>query len=224
MTMTNIQPPRRSYSDKLESLLNFLDLEENGENDIRTKSSTRAAGLVDITNTSLSKPREEEKANKDGQQMSKSLVNNDKKKSYIWDDWGEEATQDGETISLEPKTSSGGGEKSCAVENVTLPANMQKQLAELKAMSDEIQTKAAAMKIELEHKTDKVEELHSIRVKHESEHVERMKAIQREGKKRIDTVKGEHKRVSIISFLGQTQKDCTVTPTPYIYYLLRFVF
>jgi hypothetical protein len=209
-TMTNTQPPRRSYSDKLESLLNFLDLEENGENDSRTPSSTRAgAGLVDITNTSLSKPCEEEKANKDGQQMSKSLVNNDKKKSYIWDNWGEEATQDGETISLEPKTSSGGGEKSCAVANVTLPANMQKQLAELKAMSYEIQTKAAAMKIELEHKTDKVEELHSIRVKHESEHVERMKAIQREGKKRINTVKDEHERVSIVSFLEQTQKDCS---------------
>ena len=45
---------------------------------------------------------------------------------YIWDDWGEEATQNGETISLEPKTSSGGGEKSCAVANVTLPTNMQK--------------------------------------------------------------------------------------------------
>ena len=224
----------RRYSDKLSSLLNYLD-EQNNDSIISNKyddsggeiggvtSSTHDApartGLVDITNASerrsaFSRSSEEKKKLKDNSDIVSASSSESKthrrrskpqhvtrEKKYIWDDW--ETTEDGDIVSLQDKEttsnmSSGDvleQEKKTAPSN-SLPVDMERQLAELKLMSEEIQTRSNAMKLELEHKTKKVEELHSIRVNNESEHVQKMKSVKQEWKKRIESAKEEHERVS----------------------------
>ena len=225
----------RRYSDKLSSLLNYLD-EQNNDSIISNKyddsggeiggvtSSTHDApartGLVDITNASerrsaFSRSSEEKKKLKDNNDIvsasneskthrrrSKQLYVTREKK-YIWDDW--ETTEDGDIVSLNTQETvsnmpSGDAleqeKKSTPTPSNSLPIDMERQLAELKLMSEEIQTRSNAMKLELEHKTKKVEELHSIRVKNESEHVQKMKSVKQEWKKRIESAKEEQERVS----------------------------
>ena len=229
-TPPSISKPRR-YSDKLSSLLNYLD-EQNNDSIISNKyddsggeiggvtSSTHDApartGLVDITNASerrsaFSRSSEEKKKLKDNSDIV-SASNESKthrrrslhvtrEKKYIWDDW--ETTEDGDIVSLNTQETVSNMPSGDALEQEkkttpsnSLPVDMERQLAELKLMSEEIQTRSTAMKLELEHKTKKVEELHSIRVKNESEHVQKMKSVKQEWKKRIESAKEEHERVS----------------------------
>lgn len=233
-TPPSISKPRR-YSDKLSSLLNYLDeqndsiisnrYDDSGGEIGGVTSSTHdiipvRTGLVDITNASerrsaFSRSSEEKKKLKDNNDIvsasneskthrrrSKQLYVTREKK-YIWDDW--ETTEDGDIVSLNTQETvsnmpSGDAleqEKKTTPSNInSLPVDMERQLAELKLMSEEIQTRSTAMKLELEHKTKKVEELHSIRVNNESEHVQKMKSVKQEWKKRIESAKEEHQRVS----------------------------
>ena len=52
------------------------------------------------------------------------------------------------------------------------------------------------MKLHLEQKSKVVENLHSIRVKNESEHVTKMKSVKQEWKKRLEGVNGDNDKVS----------------------------
>jgi len=228
----SISKPRR-YSDKLSSLLNYLD--EQNNDSISNKyddsggeiggvtSSTHdiipvRTGLVDITNASerrsaFSRSSEEKKKLKDNNDLvsasseSKTHRRRSKplhvtrEKKYIWDDW--ETTEDGDIVSLNTQETVSNMPSGDALEQEkkttpsnSLPVDMERQLAELKLMSEEIASRSTAMKLELEHKTKKVEELHSIRVKSESEHVQKMKSVKQEWKKRIESAKEEHERVS----------------------------
>ena len=235
-TPPSISKPRR-YSDKLSSLLNYLD-EQNNDSIISNKyddsggeiggvtSSTHDSipvrtGLVDITNASerrsaFSRSSEEKKKLKDNNDIVSASSSESKthrrrskpqhvtrEKKYIWDDW--ETTEDGDIVSLNTQETvsnmpSGDAleqeKKSTPTPSNSLPIDMERQLAELKLMSEEIASRSTAMKLELEHKTKKVEELHSIRVKNESEHVQKMKSVKQEWKKRIESAKEEHERVS----------------------------
>ena len=227
----------RRYSDKLSSLLNYLDEQNNdsiisnnyGNNDggeiggvtSSTHDAPARTGLVDITNASerrsaFSRSSEEKKKLKDNNDLVSASSNESKthrrrsnplhvtrEKKYIWDDW--ETTEDGDIVSLNTQETvsnmpSGDAleqEKKTTPSNInSLPVDMERQLAELKLMSEEIASRSTAMKLELEHKTKKVEELHSTRVKSESEHVQKMKSVKQEWKKRIESAKEEHERVS----------------------------
>ena len=218
--------PPSQYSEKLQSLLDFLD-EHDGAADYNVRggpkpppSATRrvsacGGGLADITNCgqSTSDARaslagEKEEALKDiGDHIdanvrprgsSKNHVMRDKK--YIWDDWSE--TGDGGMIFLQEESSAPAGrgvpkssENGDSIEN-TVPDNAHEQLRELKLMSLELSTRATAMKIEMEQKRREVEELHSIRVKNESAHVERMKSVKQEWKKRVEVATAECDRIT----------------------------
>ena len=157
---TASKPPKR-YSDKLESLLTFLDEQGNNNRDDENKSG---AGLVDITNNSTAI------TSKSNRSQRKRMSNGGGEKKYVWDSW-DLTTQDGGTTSIqdasdkslpnETSTTTSIANKSC------LNSNLVDQLAELKLMSEQIQTRATTMKMELEDKSNKVEHLHSIRVKSE---------------------------------------------------------
>ncbi|KAL3821943.1 LOW QUALITY PROTEIN: hypothetical protein ACHAXA_004431 [Cyclostephanos tholiformis] len=208
-----------AFSDKLESLLSFLDDLENNDscnvdsnNDnrqgIRGVDTTRRACtvLTDVTNSAFGNAKSgyEEGRGDDLHDCilastktltsSKLLANHDKK--YIWDEW-EETLQDGTMVLLdiEKKMAPSDDPEESSKANAT-PAYARQQLQQLKAMSEEIQTRASSMKIELEYKTKKVEELHALRVKNESDHVRRMKSIKQEWKTRLEDAKAEHDKVS----------------------------
>ena len=81
-------------------------------------------------------------------------------KKYIWDDW-EETAQDGDVTLLDIQQKMAPREHD--VENIqskSVPAaiDVRRQLLQLKAMSQEIQTRASSMTVELEYKTKKLEE------------------------------------------------------------------
>jgi len=76
------------------------------------------------------------------------------------------------------------------------PVDTRQQLQLLKSMSEEIQARADAMRLQLEQKTREVEELHSIRVKNEAEHVQKMISVKQEWKQRIEDVTAEHEKAS----------------------------
>ena len=217
------------YSEKLESLLSFLEehceqkydsgdklSNECGGREADVSTSRRArTGLADISNSARASTRtgEDEEEIKEQHvpihatskslsftRATKTIVTREKK--YIWEDW-EETMQEGEMVLIgsEPKMPSCDEieERSCPPSN-GLPVDAHQQLQELRSMSEEIQTRAAAMKIELDHKSKKVDELHSIRVKNESEHVETMKLVKQEWKKRIECAQVENDTVRKLSF------------------------
>ena len=239
--MTNDANTSR-YSDKLESLLTFLEencgehKNDNGDDcdvggrkgGVLSPPTSSRAGLADITNCS-SPPTAEGKKNvtrKDAEDIqglppdrvdapSKPLVIREKKK-YVWDDWEEasllnslDALCDKDLLD-DPKPMPPGdnAEESatCKSSSNGLPANARQQLRDLQSMSEEIQTRAAAMKVEMEQKKKVVEELHSIRVKNEAEHVQKMKAVKNEWKKRLDGAKAEHDR----AMAEQTKQKATL--------------
>jgi hypothetical protein len=198
-----------AISDKLESLLSFLDDLENNEscyvasvNDNRREihgvDTTRHACtlLTDVTKTEKESGGDIYDcvlASTKTRSPSKPLANYEKK--YIWDEW-EETLQDGAVVLLDTdsKMTSGNDPEKYSKANVT-PAFARQQLQQLRAMSEEIQTRASSMKIELEYKTKKVEELHALRVKNESDHVRRMTSIKQEWKTRLDDAKAEYDKV-----------------------------
>ena len=176
---TASKPPKR-YSDKLSKLLTFLDEQGNSNCDDDSKDQlsinnnndddngeTKGAsdyGLVDITNNSTAVSSKSNRL----QRTRRSSGGGQKK--YVWDSW-DLTTQDGDTTSNQdasdkrlpnkPSTTTSIANESC------LNSNLVDQLAELKLMSEQIQTRATTMKMELEDKSNKVEHLHSIRVKSE---------------------------------------------------------
>jgi hypothetical protein len=199
-----------TFSNKLESLLSFLDDLQNDDSlnelpsnyDEReilgvTSSHVACTGPADITNSARGTARlgEEEERDKDiyncvfpsteTSSSSKSLLIREKK--YIWDEWAE--------LDVEQKMAHGDDHKESTKSN-SMPADARQQLQLLKAMSEEVQTRASSMKIELEYKAKKVEELHAIRVKTESDHVQRMKTMKQEWKERLKDAKAEHDKVS----------------------------
>ena len=140
------KPPKR-YSDKLSNLLTFLDEQGNNNRDDENKS-----GLVDITNNSTAVSSKSNRS----QRKRRSSVGGEKK--YVWDSWDH----------LSDKISPNKPSTTTSITNESgLNSNLVDQLAELKLMSEQIQTRATTMKMELEDKSNKVEHLHSIRVKSE---------------------------------------------------------
>ena len=115
-------------------------------------------------------------------------------KKYIWDDW-EETAQDGDVTLLDIQQKMAPREHD--VENIqskSVPAaiDVRRQLLQLKAMSQEIQTRASSMTVELEYKTKKLEELHTLRVRNADAHVQKMKSSKQEWKKRHEDAREEH--------------------------------
>lgn len=164
---TASKQPKR-YSDKLSKLLTFLDnkdqLSINNNNDENGEiKGASDYGLVDITNNSTAV------ASKSNRSQRKRRSTGGGEKKYIWDSW-DGTTQDADTTSNQDAT-----DKSLPNEPSTttttnesgLNSNLVDQLQELKLMSEQIQTRATTMKMELEDKSNKVEHLHSIRVKSE---------------------------------------------------------
>ena len=209
-----------TFSHKLESLLSFLDDLQNNDScnelcsnyDSReifgvTSSHVACTGPADVTNSARDTARlgEEEERDKDlhdcvfastkTSSSSKSLLTREKK--YIWDEW-EETVQDGVMVLLdiEQNMAPGDDPKEYTKSN-PMPADARQQLQLLKAMSEEVQTRASSMKIELEYKTKKVEELHALRVKTESDHVQRMKSMKQEWKTRLEDAKAERDKVRV---------------------------
>ena len=149
-----------AFSGKLESLLSFLDDLENNEgchvasvNDNRREihgvdTSRHACTLLtDVTN--------EEKetggdihdcalASNKTRSPPKPPANHDKK--YIWDEW-EETLQDGAMVILdiENRMTTCNDPEEYSKANAT-PASARQELQRLKAMSEEIQTRASSMK------------------------------------------------------------------------------
>jgi hypothetical protein len=211
--------PSIQYSDKLQSLLSFLDEHCEPKHDSRDElpgiggrkaggspSRSTRTGLADITNDSSKRGKavtcQDEEEFKDcticldvpRNPSAKLQVMHEKK--YIWDDWCETGAGDMVLLQDEPGISAGGKVDEVGTSRKGLPINAQQQLAELKCMSDEIQTRAAGMKSELEQKSKSVQELHSIRVKNEAEHVQKMKSAKQEWKKRLEVAKAERDMVS----------------------------
>jgi hypothetical protein len=197
-----------AYSEKLESLLSFLDdLENNGSDNVNEASvsnSRREIRGVDTTRractllTDVTQKRDGDfhdcaLASTKARSPPKPPANHEKK--YIWDEW-DETLQDGAMVLLDidNKMTTGNDLEDYSKANAT-PASARQQLQQLKAMSEEIQTRASSMKIELEYKTKKVEELHTLRVKNESDHIRRMKSIKQEWKTRLDDAKAEYDKV-----------------------------
>ena len=214
-----------TFSNKLESLLSFLDDLQNTDscNELSsnydgreifgvTSSHVACTGPADIKNSASNTARlgEEEERDKDlhdcvvpstkTSSSSKSLLTREKK--YIWDEW-EETVQDGAMVLLDidQQMAPGDDPKEYTKSN-PMPADARQQLQLLKAMSEEVQTRASSMKIELDYKTKKVEELHELRVKTESDHVQRMKSMKQEWKTRLKDAKAERDEVRVcpISF------------------------
>jgi len=153
---TASKQPKR-YSDKLSKLLTFLDskdqLSNNNNNDHNGEiKGASAYGLVDITNNSTAVASKSNRS----QRKRRSSVGEEKK--YVWDSWDHLSDK---SLPNKPSTTT-------SITNESgLNSNLIDQLAELKLMSEQIQTRATTMKMELEDKSNKVEHLHSIRVKSE---------------------------------------------------------
>mmetsp|Transcript_12305 Transcript_12305/g.26603 ORF Transcript_12305/g.26603 Transcript_12305/m.26603 type:complete len:479 (-) Transcript_12305:737-2173(-) len=222
--------PSSQYSDKLDSLLNFLDKHCEKENDSDDKLSSdcgrreadvtpthcACTGLGDIANHNASERSSwhgssERKEAITGQDEEELKDLNDRcnasskarrssaeshiirEKKYIWDDWSETGAGDIVLLQDEFRNPAGDGmEKSASFESSNgLPPNARQQLQELKSMSQEISARAASMKIELEQKREVLDHLHSIRVKSESDHVQKMKSAKQNWKKRLECLKTE---------------------------------
>jgi len=205
-----------TFSNKLESLLSFLDDLQNTDscNELSSNYDGREifgvtsshVACADIKNSTRNTARlGEEERDKDlldcvfpstkTSSSSKSLLTREKK--YIWDEW-EETVQDGAKVLLdiEQQMAPGDDPKEYSKSNPT-PDDARQQLQLLKAMSEEVQTRASSMKIELDYKTKKVKELHALRVKTESDHVQRMKAMKQEWKTRLEDAKAERDKVRV---------------------------
>ena len=120
-------------------------------------------------------------------------------KKYIWDDW-EETDKGGmvcirDSVGTDTRRESGESKMTTGDSQEESIEATRHQLKELKVMSEEIQNRAASMKSQLEEKSKTVEELHSIRVKNESEHVQRMKILAKDWSKRFGDLKSKHSKV-----------------------------
>lgn len=209
-----------TFSNKLASLLSFLDDLQNTDscNELSsnydgremfgvTSSHVACTGPAVIKNSAnTARLGEEEERDKDlhdcvvpstkTSSSSKSLLTRD------WDEW-EETVQDGAMVLLDiDRHMAPGDDPKEYTKSNLMPANARQQLQLLKAMSEEVQTRASSMKIELDYKTKKVEELHALRVKTESDHVQRMKSMKQEWKTRLEDAKAERDEVRVcpISF------------------------
>lgn len=213
-----------TFSNKLASLLSFLDDLQNTDscNELSsnydgremfgvTSSHVACTGPAVIKNSAnTARLGEEEERDKDlhdcvvpstkTSSSSKSLLT--REKIYIWDEW-EETVQDGAMVLLDiDRHMAPGDDPKEYTKSNLMPADARQQLQLLKAMSEEVQTRASSMKIELDYKTKKVEELHALRVKTESDHVQRMKSMKQEWKTRLEDAKAERDEVRVcpISF------------------------
>ena len=152
---TASKQPKR-YSDKLSKLLTFLDnkdqlsINNNNDDNGEIKGASNY-GLVDITNNSTAV------ASKSNRSQRKRRSSGGGEKKYVWDSWDHLSDK---SLPNEPSTTTSTNESG-------LNSNLVDQLAELKLMSEQIQTRATTMKMELEDKSNKVEHLHTIRVKSE---------------------------------------------------------
>lgn len=194
--------PSRGASNRLDSLLTFL--EQCGDDDCngsfcggREASggvSCGSRGLFDITNEKPHVGSGEEKAKlkdrtnhpddpkKPNPFVTTTALPRVREKKYVWEkEWDdllqEDPSDDEEVPAHREKPDAPPGERlpeKNTPPGERLPVNARQQLQELKALSAEIQTKATALRIELEHKTNKVEQLHSLRVKSEADHVQKV--------------------------------------------------
>jgi len=205
------------YSQKVQSLLNFLDEQCEQRHDIELpgnggehafRSRSACASLVDATNNSSTGNAEngnpathqnEEKFKDsriclDAQVKTCSKLHVMREKKYIWDDWREMGTG---VVLLQDEHSTLAGDEVDELGNPKGSSiNAQQQLQELKSLSDEIQTRATAMKIELERKNKVVKELQSIRVNRETDHVQKIKSLKQKWKKRLEVATSERDMVS----------------------------
>jgi hypothetical protein len=179
-------------------------------------------GLVDITNYQSSHQETSERVDRQKETTIKGKLgnNNDctitnhvtttlsadekaacnKAKRYIWDDW--EETLDGQIVLLRDVQLDKPAGLVLQLSNTKMAAGEDKTeamaatLKDLKAMSKEIQSRAATLKTELEAKKAEVEELHAIRIQNEAEHVKRMKSLKRQLKERSGEMKTKHDQAS----------------------------
>lgn len=149
------------------------------------------------------------------------------KKKYIWDDW--EETKDGDIVCIQDDD---GEERStdagqCMESTIGCDDDIKedpviaarRQIQELNAMGEEIRNKVALMKSEMEEKSKLVEELHSLRVKNESDHVQKMKNLKTDWTKKIDDIKTKHNKVmAYFDFCSFAKCDKTWLTSPGIAY------
>ena len=201
------ETPPSKYTSKLNDLLAFLEaadtnLDKDNEEPSRLSKEASGAGvsqgpgLSDVSNRHPGAAKGQAVKSLSSGSASRSkpptkaLVRRQKRSSFVWEDWEESsflAALDSLDDSPEkendaPKATPAGSDDKSAK---GLPADAQQQLAALKEMSEQISTRAANMKVELEQKTKLVEALHQERVKAQSEHAQQMKEAKQEWDQRL---------------------------------------
>lgn len=119
-------------------------------------------------------------------------------RKYIWDDW--EETNDGHLVQLRDLAIA--DNEVSKVSNTQTTGDSQRetarrQLQDIKAIGEEIQSRAFNMKEELVEKSLLVEELHSTRVQNEADHVKQMKCLKKQWKEKFEEAKSKHEKVSL---------------------------
>lgn len=205
------------FSTKLISLLSFLDKiddkSDKEERVIRGASSSTHVPLTDESKTNSILIQEKKYI---WDHWDEEIQNVFPQKKYIWDDdemamldeetkclWNDwegtaEEDVDVQLIGENPKGAQGEIVKAEVSDKQSkrCPIDARQQLQLLKSMSVEIQTRADAMKKQLEQKTMEVEELHAIRVQNESDHALKVISVKQEWKQRIEDVRAEHDKVN----------------------------
>lgn len=204
------------FSTKVNSLLNFLDeIDDRSDNSVRRSSKLRVdEKRVDESNDPQSSNarliREKKYVWDDWDEvLEKDTIH---QKKYIWDDdemamldeetkcllndWEGTEHLDAQLIDDKPKVAKDESDVVSGKQSKRCPADARLQLQLLKSMSEEVQTRADTMKTQLEQSTREVEDLHAIRIKNESDHVQKMILLKQVWKQRIEDVNAEHEKAS----------------------------
>lgn len=204
------------FSTKVNSLLNFLDeIDDRSDNSVRRSSQLCVdEKRVDESNNPQSPNarliREKKYVWDDWDEvLEKDPIH---RKKYIWDDdemamldeetkclWNDwEGTEhlDAQLIDDKPYVAKDESDVVPGKQSKRCPADARLQLQLLKSMSEEVQTRADTMKTQLEQSTREVEDLHAIRIKNESDHVQKMILLKQVWKQRIEDVNAEHEKAS----------------------------
>ena len=124
----------------------------------------------------------------------------DEETKCLWINWeGTTKDEDIPLIDIKPNSTIGEilkTEVAADKQSKRCPGDVRQQLQLLKSMSEEVQTRTAVMKTQLKQKQREVEELHSVRVKNESEHALKMISVKQEWKQRIEDVNVDHEKAS----------------------------
>ncbi|KAL3782973.1 hypothetical protein HJC23_003129 [Cyclotella cryptica] len=208
------------FSNRLESLLKFIDEKENNDVDFVETSAYKRynngydscgvhRGLVDNSN-STGQPSHQSTTEGIVGQNEKAFKNNsgandsaflgqsaNKSKRYVWDEWEERdlvrdmSLNDGVPAGKTKHEMAAGDNKTESV------SRARQQLISLKAMGEEIHARAASLKSSLEEKNIEIERLHCLRIQNEADHVKAMKSLKRQWKERKIEMKTKHDEASL---------------------------